>query len=66
MAADVLRRSTQERGELAMGAPFGVRLERLARGEHDRDDGRSEELAERERAPDGEDRDHIDAGLRRR
>ena len=46
VAADVLRGAAEERRQLPVGPPLGVRLERLAGREHHRDDRGGEVLAE--------------------
>ena len=63
VSRDHLRRSVEQRGELAVGSAIRVGLERTAAGEHQRDHGAGEVLAERQRAGHGQQRDEIDARL---
>ena len=63
VAADLLRCPAEERRKLAIGAPFSVALEGVAGGDHRRDDGGGECLAEQQRSADGEEGDDVDAGL---
>ena len=53
------RRAGQERGELAPGAGPGEGFERLAAGEHQRDHGAGQVLAERERSRHGQQGDEV-------
>ncbi len=63
VAAHVLRRAFEQRRELLVRAAVRVGLEGLPAGQHQRDDGAGEVLADRERPRHGEERDQIDAGL---
>ena len=58
-----LRRPVDEERQLPAGAPLGIELERVPAGEHQRDHGPRQVLAERQRAGHGEKRDRIDADV---
>ena len=57
------RGALDEETELAAGAAGGPRLERGSSRHHQRDDGGGEELAERERPDDRDERDRVDADV---
>ena len=57
------RRALDQRCQLAAGTAAGVRLERVAAREHERDDCADEVLAEGERAGHREERNRIDADV---
>ena len=57
------RRALEQRRQLAPRAAARRLLERVAAGEHQRDDRAGELLAERQRARHGQQRDHVDADV---
>jgi hypothetical protein len=57
------RRAAEQRGHLALRAALRVLLQRPPAREHQCDDRGGQRLVEREREPDREPREHVDAGL---
>ena len=63
VSRDHLGSAIEEGGELAVGPSVRVGLKRLAAGEHQRDHGTGQVLAERQRAGHGQQGDQVDACL---